>query len=70
MITSSASAEVKRVAERMTAMLRERPVQFMDLLRTFPDVPYRTILLAWGQVREAHRLAREEDGEYFLPPSA
>jgi hypothetical protein len=51
-------------------MLREKPVQFMDLVRAFPDVPYRTILLAWGEVREAHGLAREEDGEYFLPPPA
>jgi hypothetical protein len=51
----------------MVALLREKPVQFMDLVRAFPDVPYRTILLAWGEVREAHRLTREEDGGYRLP---
>lgn len=70
MSTSSPPAEVRRVAERMLTLLREKPVQFMDLVRAFPDVPYRTILLAWGEVREAHRLTREEEGEYHLPPSA
>jgi len=54
----------------MLTLLREKPVQFMDLVRAFPDVPYRTILLAWGEVRDAHRLTREEEGEYHLPPSA
>jgi len=67
MTTSSPSAEVKGVAERMTAMLREKPVQFMDLVRAFPDVPYRTLLLAWGEVREGHKLSRTEEGHYLLP---
>lgn len=66
---SSEPGEVSRVAAAMVAMLRESPRQFMDLIRAFPEVPYRTLLLAWGEVREAHRLAREEDGSYFLPPS-
>jgi len=48
-------------------MLREKPVQFMDLVRAFPDVPYRTLLLAWGEVREGHKLSRTEEGHYLLP---
>jgi len=62
MTTSSPSAEVKGVAERMTAMLREKPVQFMDLVRAFPDVPYRTLLLAWGEVREEGRTPSRRRG--------
>ena len=70
MTTSSAPAEVARVAEAITGMLRERPRLFMDLVRALPDTPYRTLLLAWGAVRERHRLSRTEDGCYFLAPQA
>lgn len=70
MITSSPPAEVARVAAAMTAMLREKPVMFMDVVRAFPEVPYRTILLAWGEVRERHRLSRDDEGHYLLPPEA
>ena len=70
MTTSNARPEVTRVAERMMAMLRERPVLFMDLVRALPEIPYRALLLAWGLVRERHRLARDEEGCYFLPPPA
>lgn len=70
MTTSSAPPEAARVADAMVGMLRERPVLFMDLVRAFPETPYRTLLLAWGEVRERHRLARDEEGCYFLPPGA
>ena len=70
MTTSDLAAEVGRVAEAMTAMVREKPVFFIDLIRAFPDTPYRTILLAWGEVRERHRLARDEEGHYWLPSEA
>lgn len=70
MTTSSPPAEVARVAASMTAMLREKPVMFVDLVRAFPDVPYRSLLLAWGHVREQHRLTRDDEGNYLLPPGA
>ena len=68
MSTSSAPAEVARLADAMTGMLREQPRFFMDLVRTFPEAPYRTLLLAWGVVRERHRLSRTDEGCYALPP--
>jgi hypothetical protein len=61
---------VARVAEAMTAKLRAQPVFFMDLVRAFPEVPYRTLLLAWGRVQEGQVLSRTEEGHYFLPRSA
>lgn len=67
MTTSSPPAEVARVADAMTAMLRARPVFFMDLVRAFPEVPYRTLLLAWGRVLEGSALSRTDEGHYFLP---
>ena len=70
MTTSSAPAAVAQVAQTMTAMLRERPVFFVDLVRALAGVPYRTLLLAWGQVLEGNTLSRTEEGHYFLPPAA
>jgi hypothetical protein len=68
MTISDGGREVGRVAEAMTAMLRAKPVFFIDLVRAFPETPYRTLLLAWGEVRERHRLARDDEGHYLLPP--
>ncbi len=70
MITSSAPAAVAQVAQTMTALLREKPVFFVDLVRALPGVPYRTLLLAWSQVLEANTLSRTEEGHYFLPRPA
>jgi len=55
------------MAESITAMLRARPVFFMDLVRAHRDAPYRTLLLAWGEVRGRHALSRDDEGHYFLP---
>ena len=66
MSTSSRAPEVDRMAESIRATLRARPVFFMDLVRAYREAPYRTLLLAWGQVREGHRLSRDDDGRYFL----
>jgi hypothetical protein len=70
MSTSDPSAEVQRMAESITAMLRARPVFFMDLVRAHREAPYRTLLLAWGQVRDRHALSRDDEGHYCLPPDA
>jgi len=59
--------EVDRLAAAITSALRERPLYFMDLVRAHRERPYRTLLLAWGRIRERHRLARDDDGRYFLP---
>lgn len=76
MTTSSAAAssrapgEVERLADEIVRALRERPRFFMDLVRAYRDRPYRTLLLAWGLVRERHRLARDDEGRYLLPPDS
>ena len=70
MSTSDPDADVPRMADSITAMLRARPVFFMDLVRAHRDAPYRTLLLAWGRVRDRHTLSRDDEGHYFLPPDA
>lgn len=74
MTTSSRAASVRvaaddvaRLADAIVTALRERPLFFMDLVRAHRDVPYRTLLLAWGAVRDREKLERDEEGHYFLP---
>jgi len=57
MTISELNADVRRMAESITAMLRAEPVFFMDLVRAHRDAPYRTLLLAWGEVRGRYTLA-------------
>ena len=61
------NAEVGRMVESIVAMLRARPVFFMDLVRAHRDAPYRVLLRAWGEVRARHALSRDDEGHYFLP---
>jgi hypothetical protein len=64
---SAAAADVARLADAIVAALREKPLFFMDLVRAHRELPYRTLLLAWGVVRERERLGRDDEGRYLLP---
>ena len=57
---------VDALADRMAAVLGERPRTFYELLRELPDVEYRAILQAWGALRERRALARDVHGRYLI----
>ncbi|MGH7388953.1 MAG: hypothetical protein ACREM3_05780 [Candidatus Rokuibacteriota bacterium] len=57
------------VAERMARLLAEGPRTFYELLRELPDVEYRTILIAWGALRERRALGRDDHGRYVIRAS-
>ena len=54
------------VADRMVALLTARPRTFYELLRELEDVEYRTILQAWGALRERRALGRDDHGRYLI----
>jgi hypothetical protein len=54
------------LAARMTELLRARPRTFYELLRELGEVEYRTILQAWGSLRERKLLGRDHDGRYLI----
>jgi hypothetical protein len=62
-------SEAHDLAARMEQLLRECPRTFYALLRELGDAEYRVILQAWGSLREARRLARDEHGLYLLRES-
>ncbi len=57
------------VADRMAALLDERARSFYELVRELPEVEYRTVLQAWGALRERRVLGRDEHGRYRICPS-
>ena len=54
------------LADRMAALLRDRPRTFYELLRELDDAEYRTILQAWGTLRERQVLGRDAHGRYLI----
>jgi hypothetical protein len=56
------------VADRMAVLLGERARTFYELVRELADVEYRTVLQAWGALRERRVLGRDDEGRYRIRP--
>ena len=48
----------------------DKPQQFSEVVDAHLDVPWPEFLRAWGEVRAAKVLTRDEDGRYLLQGSA
>ena len=57
------STPVEIVARIRSAL--QKPIYFSELLAELKDVPYRTILSAWSDVRETTALERDLHGRYW-----
>jgi hypothetical protein len=58
------------LASQIVETLKQQPKQFPDLVDQHLDVPWREFLRAWGEVRSAHILERDDDGNYFIGSSS
>jgi hypothetical protein len=54
------------LAQALVHELRARPSQFGELVEANMDVPWREFLLAWGEVRAADVLGRDDEGRYVI----
>ena len=54
------------LAATLAATLEATATQFHDLVDAHADVPWRDFLRAWGELREADILMRDDDGCYFI----
>jgi hypothetical protein len=61
---------VSALARALMAELRAHPRQFGELVEGHMDVAWRDFLLAWGELRAADVLARDDAGRYLLRASA
>ena len=60
---------MSRLAEVIVAELRAQPRHFGDVVEAHMDVPWRDFLRAWGEVRAADVLARDDAGRYLISAS-
>ena len=60
------------LASSLVAELRARPRHFGELVEAHMATPWREFLLAWGELRVADVLGRDDDGRYVIrsEPSA
>jgi hypothetical protein len=61
---------VSPLARQLARELQERPRHFAELVEAHLDVSWREFLHAWGDVRAADVLARDEAGRYLVPGDA
>ena len=58
------------LASRIVGELEERPRHFSEIVESHLDVPWRDFLGAWGEVRAADILQRDDSGHYLVPKGA
>ena len=58
------------LADTLVRELRERPRQFAELVEAYMSTPWREFLLAWGELRTADVLGRDDAGRYVIRTSS
>ncbi len=58
------------LALEFAAALKRAPMQFPDLVDAHMEVSWPDFLRAWGELREADILGRDDDGAYFIEDDA
>ncbi len=54
------------LADSLAAELSARPRHFGELVEAHMDTPWRDFLLAWGELRAADVLGRDDEGRYLV----
>ncbi|HEY3187685.1 MAG TPA: hypothetical protein VGJ70_09430 [Solirubrobacteraceae bacterium] len=57
------------LAASLAAELTARPRHFGELVEAHMDTPWRDFLLAWGELRAADVLGRDDEGRYLVRTS-
>ena len=57
------------LAQSLAAELSARPRHFGELVEAYMQTPWRDFLLAWGELRAADVLGRDDDGRYLIRTS-
>lgn len=64
------SASLGPLARQLVRELTERPRHFSELVEAHLDVAWGDFLRAWGEVRAADVLARDDAGRYLVGAQA
>jgi hypothetical protein len=57
---------VSPLAEKIHREIQTKPQQFSDVVDAHRDVAWRELLRAWGELRAANILKRDDDGRYLI----
>tara|TARA_R110000737_G_C14353773_1_gene445608 strand:+ start:142 stop:336 length:195 start_codon:yes stop_codon:yes gene_type:complete len=60
------SNDMSPLAATMVNSLKTTHQHFHDLVDTHADIPWRNFLLAWGEIRAADILLRDDEGHYYI----
>ena len=58
--------EMSPLASRLISEITDHPQQFHELVDAHREVPWPNFLRAWGELRCAEVLSRDEDGNYLI----
>ena len=62
--------QLSPLARALVDGLRRQPRHFGELVEAHMDTPWRDFLLAWGEVRAADVLGRDDAGRYVIRTDA
>jgi hypothetical protein len=54
------------LAQTIQREIQAKPQQFSDVVDAHRDVAWRELLRAWGELRAANILKRDDDGRYLI----
>jgi len=57
---------VSPLALRLLADITACPRQFHEIVDSHRDIPWREFLYAWGELRAADLLTRDDDGNFII----
>jgi hypothetical protein len=57
---------VSPLAETIRREIEARPQQFAEVVDGHREVAWRELLKAWGELRTANILTRDDDGNYVI----
>jgi len=62
--------DVDRIESKIVALAQQKAVFYADILKELQDEDYRTIMLAFGRIRQKRLFGRDEKGRYVATKSA
>ncbi len=63
------NTDVNQIENQIVELARQKPIFYADILKELKDADYRSIMRAFGQIRQKHLFGRDDKGRYILAKS-
>lgn len=61
--------DVNNIEQKIVELANSHPIYYFDILDELKGADYRTIMLAFGQIRQKKLFTRDSQGRYILDES-